>query len=482
MGGLTLLELTGAASAPELASSWPHATIRPEREGDYDLDGAARLIEHLNKVLRFENVRSFATSASAGAVAVTADIHVANENDPAGPLGAVHRNLGDFVLRLGRMDSLMPAHLLWTRFADGTSEFMLFDLPVEVHMPMDMLATAGEAVEDNQGFQPTRPDLLGVRLETGLAPSVLRFFTRLRITRVGEVVLFPNVPISLGRCLFMGLPCRAVHDLAFLPNVTLAAGNVREVPVGWAQPKTDRPELVRWTGILADRRGPGGMVTVRTIDLDREAQSVKQVYDFLATNVTDEQRPLEIPIEDLALAFDPDGGQVAPAFPLHGLTGIRRAYNDDTFNAEAFDHRLAPVVLPVLNLVYIHLHRLMLGWTVDPVVSFDLAITDDTAEPEARAVTVSFTADYVLRVGYVPPAPKKLFMMGDTTFSFLAVRAGINLGRFTGPTRRAIRASRILPRRSSTWPWSARPRTSRAGPTRKGSWPSPPATGASSTW
>ena len=41
----------------------------------------------------------------------------------------------------------------------------------------------------------------------------------------------PAVPISIGPCTFLGLPCRGLHDLSFLPSSTLGTGHSdREVP------------------------------------------------------------------------------------------------------------------------------------------------------------------------------------------------------------------------------------------------------------
>ncbi len=435
MATTTLLELTGV-SAADLAEGWPHARIRPERGGDYDADGSVRLIEHLNLVARFDNIHSFVAPDGAGAaIGITADLHVDVGNDPGGRLGAVHRNLSDFTLRLARMDGNHPARLMWTRFDDGTSEVVVLGLPVEMHLPMDLLMSPVETTEDNNGFDSTRPDSLGVRLETGTVPSVLSFFTSLRVTRAGEVLISPNVPVSIGRCIFMGLPCRAVHGLAFLPDVGLAdPSHPRELPIGWAQPIGSSPEEASWNSVLAARLGGGaGLMTVRTIDLDRDAASVKQVYDFLATNVDAVHPALEIPIEDLALAFDAEGGFPTPAYPLFGLTGLRREVNDDTAAAEPFDHRLAPIILPIRDWLYVHLHRLLLGWTDNPVLSFDLAITRDTTAPEVNALTVNFTQEYILRIGWAPPAPKKIFKVGNAKMSLLALRGGLNLGALYGP-------------------------------------------------
>ena len=387
-------------------------------------------------VLAFDNVRTAVAPDLAGAaVSVTADVHVDVDKDPRGRLGAVHRNLPDFVLQLAEMDTSLPARLVWTRFGDGTSEVIVLGLAVKLHLPLDLLTAPFDLPLDNNGFDTTRPDSLGVRLETGDRPSVLKFFASVRVTRSGEVIVVPNVPLAIGFCVFMGLPCRAVHDIALIPDVRhVPPSRVRELPVGWAQPTGSATEDVIGHSVLAARlAGDAGLVTIRTIELNRHDDNVKDVYAFLSTNVDATNRSLEIPIEDVALAFDPEGGFPTPAYPLFGLTGLRRAVNDDTAAAEPFDHRLTPIILPIRDWLYVHLHRLLLGWTDEPVVAFDMAITRSISQPDVRAVTVNFTQDYVLRIGWVPAEPKRIFSVGNADMSLLAVRAGVNFGVLYGP-------------------------------------------------
>ena len=91
------------------------------------------MIDHLDMVLAFDNVRTAVAPDVVGtAVSVTADVHVDVDKDPRGRLGAVHRNLSDFVLQLAEMDATLPARLVWTRFADGTSEVIVLGLPVQL--------------------------------------------------------------------------------------------------------------------------------------------------------------------------------------------------------------------------------------------------------------------------------------------------------------------------------------------------------------
>jgi hypothetical protein len=429
----TLFDLTGATSEQDLASRWPFERIRWEH-GDYEEQDAAKIVEHLQKVLRFANVVSSVGAGGDGqpAVTLTADVQIDLSQDVTGPLGVVHRNLPDFALRLLNTDGNHPARLSWTRYADGSSELMLLRLPVHLFPPADLLwAAEPPASQPPVPFDATRPDSLEIRLapenET-TSPTSLKCFVTLRVTPEREVLIEPTVPLSIGRCIFMSLPCRAVHDIGLYPDV--AAGfrpeHVRELPIGWTEHEA---RTVLQGRVGADQ----GLVTVRTLDLDRDDESVKTVYDFLEKNVDEVHPDLEIPLEDAVLVFDAEGGFPTPAYPVYGYTGIRRAVNDDTAAAEPFDHSLAPVTLPIRDVVFVHVHRCLVGFTHELVLSFDVALTRTVETDEAGAVTVNLTQDRAVLVGFAPAEPKKLFRLGDAHMSFLAVRVGVHVPELVSP-------------------------------------------------
>ena len=111
----TLFDLAGALNAADLAARWPTNRIRWEH-GDYDEDGAATVIEHLQTVLEFRDVASAVapwSRPSTGkpseqpvqpAVSLTAAVHVNLANAGGTPVGVVHRHLPDFKLRLVSTD------------------------------------------------------------------------------------------------------------------------------------------------------------------------------------------------------------------------------------------------------------------------------------------------------------------------------------------------------------------------------------------
>ena len=429
----TLLDLTGAASEQDLASRWPIDRIRWEH-GDYEEEDAAKIVEHLQKVLRFANVVSSVGAAPDGlsAVSLTADVHVDLSQDVTGPMGLVHRNLPDFTLRLLSTDGNHPARLSWTQFEGGGSELTVLRLPVELFPPADLLWAADPpASQPPVPFDATRPDSLEVRLapeNESTSPTSLRCFVTLRVTREREVLIEPTVPLSIGRCIFMSVPCRAVHDIGLYPDV--AAGfrpeHARELPIGWTEHEAQ-------TALQGRVTGDQGLVTVRTIDLDRDDDSVKTVYDLLEKNVGEFHPDLEIPLEDAALVFDAEGGFPTPAYPVYGYTGIRRAVDDDTAAAEPFDHRLAPVTLPIRDVVFVHVHRCLVGFTHELVLNFDVAVTRTVETDVARAVTVNLTQDRAVLIGFAPAEPKKLFRLGDARMSFLAVRLGVHIPELVSP-------------------------------------------------
>jgi hypothetical protein len=427
----TLFDLAGVTAAADLTGRWP-AHLRWEH-GDYDDVSATKLLEHLQAVLEFRDVVTSAAptspspelQSSESAVSIGADVHVNLANTGNDPLGVVHSRLPDFCMRLVSTDGTLPARLSWTRFADGTSELVLFGLPVQIEPPADLLSGPDE---DPVGvdFDNTHPDSLGVRLQPldeGIGTTFLKCFVTLRLTRAGDVLIQPTVPISLGRCIFMGVPSRAVHDLAFYPDVAVQPpAHMRELPIGWAASE-------RKLSLLAERVGTDrGLLTVRTVELDRDSPAVRQVYDFFKTEGSNAP-PLEIPIDDLALAFDAEGGVPLPAYPVFGQVGIRRAVSDDTAAAEPFDHTLAPIRLSIKDWLYVFIHRFLIAYRELPQAVVDLAVTRDPTNPEVRAVTVNFTQDYTLLLGIAWDEPVGLFRVGNTMMSFLAGRVGANFKR-----------------------------------------------------
>ena len=118
---------------------------------------------------------------------------------------------------------------------------------------------------DGYDFSRDRLDDLQVVLRH-TEPSSILVRIKVRRTREGEFVFEPAVPISIGPCTFLGLPCRGLHDLSFLPSSTLGtAHSDRELPIEWARHTLDPFQI-----------NPG-QLTVRTVDLDTSKRPLDQL-------------------------------------------------------------------------------------------------------------------------------------------------------------------------------------------------------------
>ena len=258
----TLFDLAGATDAAALAARWPVDRVRWEH-GDYDEAGAASVDRApAGGASSFRNVVSAvaptspspAAQATEAAVSISADLHVNLAKPGRGaarrrPPAAVRLLPAARHDRRSRRDSPGRA----SRMAQ--SELVVCELPVQIEPPVDLLSSAGEDPLDVP-FDNAHPDSLGMHVEpldAGVGTTWLKCFVTLRVTRHGEVLIQPTVPISLGRCIFMGLPCRAVHDIALYPDVLLQApAHVRELPIGWAAREDKRSILAERVG--ADQR------------------------------------------------------------------------------------------------------------------------------------------------------------------------------------------------------------------------------------
>ena len=152
-------------------------------------------------------------------------------------------------------------------------------------------------------FDPSAPDSLEITLSDA-EPSFIRVRINARLSAAGDVYIDTVVPVSIGPCYLLALPCRAVHDMQLVPSPALRRRPERaSVRVDTALVWTDCPE----SGL--------SVVTFRTIDLDSEASDDRGA--IAERSATDAARPaaVEFVLEDVA---------VAQPIPLHGRFGLRR--------------------------------------------------------------------------------------------------------------------------------------------------------------
>jgi hypothetical protein len=125
----------------------------------------------------------------------------------------------------------LDAHVFVTHGPDPSvgREVVIHGLPIKLSLPLGLLAPG--IVDDPDGtsvlpvrltdaFDPDRPDSLEITLSNS-EPSTIRVRANLRLTRTGDVILQPVVPISVGPCRFSSIPCQGLHDVQLFPTLRL---------------------------------------------------------------------------------------------------------------------------------------------------------------------------------------------------------------------------------------------------------------------
>jgi hypothetical protein len=143
-----------------------------------------------------------------------------------------------------------------------------------------------EPITETHGEDPPSPltnefvagiyDSFKVELNT-MEPSSIFVHLKVRVTRELDFILEPAVVISVGPCLFSGLPCFGLHDITFLPSPTLRGAHEKvEQAVEWTR-HTIEPSAVLIPGDDMIR----GVLAVRTVDLDSSQTPLKELNEWL---------------------------------------------------------------------------------------------------------------------------------------------------------------------------------------------------------
>jgi len=421
---LKLFTLLGATDAADAATRWPRAAFLPgpglSAGGDDPADHIP-LLDYLDSVLSFVNVLP---GSSPDGVGLVADVVIA---DRLNPLPLVLRQLPDFPVTLQPNPPDSPARLFVTQTDDGV-EVVVEGLPVEMVLPPGLLMPLRNELDEAVGpsltdvhqageFRPGHYDTFEVVLRE-LTGSSLFFHLRVRLTVEGDVVLEPAVPLSIGRCRFSGLPCRAVHDLGFLPYPTLRGAHTEhELALEWA--RHDIPAGLGTEGT--------GLVTVRTLDLDHTRDPLRQLVERIAERDAADQ--LEFVLEDLAL---PVSSWLTPV-ATHGRFGLRRAVRTGGDEAEAYDFTLAPVELSLAAVVNWRLRIFRLLFESPATVVARIAVVfgdglETWPEPnDDHSLVIDLTDDWLLQGAWLPPDPVHAFTLLNLRVSLMTAKLGFLL-------------------------------------------------------
>ena len=327
---------------------------------------SVNLADYLQKVLMFTEVHP---GVGGDRVGLSAKMEIKHDSNRPEPISLVPVPTIGFVLR----DSNPPvfvtpsiSRIFVTQGPTGT-EIVIDKLKVEIRVPTTLLqplydeekkdrkpddppglkSGRGEVTwggdEGDKGDAETDDGLKVVLRDYGYSSIFVTM--KVRMTEEKDFILEPAVPISIGACRFLGLPCDAVHDLGFLPTRTLLGDH------------SDSERALEWTrhslGLWAADVQTDGIITARTVDLSASRDPMKTLIEKMNGDRMPDDR-VDLVLEDLAI---PINSIASVPIPCHGAFGIRRKLklNENALDAFGFDHspisvKLGPARLLIENL------------------------------------------------------------------------------------------------------------------------------------
>ena len=329
------------------AQMWPSEEIQPFTGDAFgDTEDYRELMSFLNGCLEFKAVRP---GGAGGMVGLSAELHVTSAATLA-PQPLVLAKMPDVAYFL-QPTLGVPAQLHVTQTPDNKLDVHILGLPVEIKLPPGFIrpqrppdAADSDDLPDFETtsvpFDVTQPDSLRIVLRD-FDPSSIFVRTNVRMTPDFDFVVDTRIPLTIGPCAFLDLPCEALHDLQLIPSPRLQRRG--ESPVDWARHYLDTFQL---SGAIP------GLYTFRAIDLDRKAEPVAELLKRISTTRPAPLDPLEPPeqnqlepiIEDIAF----------PAFmsplpiPVHFRLGMRKVIVDPKQPfGEEYKLDTAPVDIPI---------------------------------------------------------------------------------------------------------------------------------------
>lgn len=325
---------------------WPADRVHehPGHEAG-DPSSVAAWLGRLNVAVAVRNVR---TGAGPDRVSVEADLNATTfAGDPEGwPF--VIASMPDVEFRIKPFTASGPAAKLFASAGDSGFELVLEALPVEIRLPAGLIAPHPDEPGAPDGslaitigeFQPGRIDDLMVTLRRG-EPTSIFVHVRILMTATYEFHIQPAVPVSFGESALSGIPCTAIHDFRLIPSPAIAPDHVE-----WLRHPVEP--------ISTELTGPyDGLFSVRTVDIDEEAEDMASVVEWLNGHAKDREPTAELVLDDLVVPFF--SPFVLP-LPVHLTAGLRRKVIDVTDPEQVFNFTRDPV-----HIVIREQHRLALN-------------------------------------------------------------------------------------------------------------------------
>lgn len=196
---------------------------------------------------------------------------------------------------------------LFASITERGAELLIENLPVEIRLPAGLIQppeTDGEGVPGSDEVSRSGSDLKVVYRRD--EPTSISTNIRLRITDDNEVSIQTHAPISFEKCLFSGIPCKAIHDFLLIPSPGIARQSVHWLRHS-IEPFLATPPVQ-------------GMFAMRSIHMDSTEGVFKDMAEFL-NRKTDTIPQAEFVLDDLVLPFY--SIYVLP-IPRHVTLGIRK--------------------------------------------------------------------------------------------------------------------------------------------------------------
>ncbi len=404
-------------------------------------DDNATLLSWLQQTLSFQNVRPGVDgqvrvgNGPPGQVTLTAEMKVAAGSAQDHTLYL--RRLPDLGITL--QPTMNPARCFFA--SDGRGyELLVEGLPVKLTLKSGILEPAEDETGPPQAapVSASDPDSYHAVLKREPDGSEIYVLVRLHLTPEGDVILEPNVPLSLGKCRILGLPARAVYDLLLIPSP-----NRREY-FEWA-----RNDL---SNFLANPP-VAGAIGVRSVDFDTGRPAFVDVWKRLKPDPFSD--PLQNPQPDTPPNFEVVFDDVviplsAPGVPIpsHATIGFRRRIVDRTDVANAFSLQQAPIKVKLYHsdsqagaggtscLLVVERFLLKSGTpntATPPVLDLQAGLIWQGAQGHTVGGTIGLTDDWTVQLGLTvgdnSPFEFTHFTLADATISLHALKLGVSLGR-----------------------------------------------------
>jgi hypothetical protein len=324
----------------ERASSiWPSRRVH-FLLGDIDVsESVDPLMQYLQDAIRFRSINPGATNDTVG---FYAEIEINNPPVPP-PIPLVIRTMPDVAFFLQDTGDGRPARCYVTKTDNGT-EIVIEALPVEVQLPGGLLEPITETGTGEPPFPLTNEFISGiydsykVELKTS-DPSSIFVHLRVRITQELDFIVEPAVVLSVGPCLFSGLPCFGVHDISLIAAPTLKGNHKKvEQAIEWTRHTIEPSEA-----LIPGDTNFRGVLAVRTIDLDSGLTPLKEFNEWLNSGQP-QPGQIQFVLEDIVIPFF---NILLLPIPIHGRLGIRRNVEFGDRFEEVYSFANAPIKIDI---------------------------------------------------------------------------------------------------------------------------------------